>query len=55
MPYFNTSEPHICTINLKMEVNMWLAVLIFVGLSVEVLSYLSGGEMKTGNSPKEAP
>lgn len=29
-----------------MEVNMWLAVIIFVGLSVEVLSYLSGEQSK---------
>jgi len=28
-----------------MEVNMWFAVLMFVGISVEVLSYLSGGEI----------
>ncbi len=30
---------------------MWLAVLIFVGLSVEVLSYLTGGEI-TRNTPE---
>ena len=27
---------------------MWLAVIIFVGLATEVLSYLSGGEIQTG-------
>ena len=32
---------------------MWLAVIIFVGLSVEVLSYLTGEDIKTGNSSKE--
>ena len=32
---------------------MWLAVIIFVGLSVEVLSYLSNGETKSGNPRKE--
>lgn len=31
---------------------MWLAVLIFVCLSVEVLSYLTGGD--TNNGIKEA-
>lgn len=41
VPLFGTSEPYICTINLKMEVNMWLAVIISVHLAVEVLSFLS--------------
>ena len=31
---------------------MWIAVIIFVSLSVEVLSYLTGGEIKTGNSER---
>lgn len=30
---------------------MWLAVLMFVGLSVEVLSYLTGGEISR-NTPE---
>ena len=34
------------TVNLKTEVIMWFAVLVFVCLSVEVLSYLTGGEIK---------
>ena len=29
--------------NLKNGVNMWLAVILFVSLSVEILSYLTGG------------
>ncbi len=29
----------------KKEVNMWLAVIVFVCLATEVLSYLSGGEI----------
>lgn len=29
---------------IEKEVNMWLAVIIFVSLSVEVLSYLTGGD-----------
>jgi hypothetical protein len=31
-----------------MEVNMWLAVIVFVSLSVEVLSYLTGGDTRNG-------
>ena len=31
------------SVNIKTEVIMWLAVMIFVGLSVEVLSYMTGG------------
>jgi hypothetical protein len=31
--------------SLKWEVIMWLAVIIGVSLSVEVLSYLTGGEI----------
>ncbi len=27
---------------------MWLAVIVFVSLSVEVLSYLTGGDTKNG-------
>ena len=32
---------------------MWLAILLFVGLSVEVLSYLSG-EQRNVKNPKQA-
>ncbi len=39
---------YFCHINLKMEVNMWLAVILFVSLSVEVLSYLTGGDTSNG-------
>ncbi len=31
---------------------MWIAILISVFLSVEVLSYLSGDKVKTDNSEK---
>ena len=31
---------------------MWLAVIIFVGLATEVLSYLSGGEIQIGTREK---
>jgi hypothetical protein len=34
---------YLCSIILKTEVNMWLAVILFVSLSVEILSYLTGG------------
>lgn len=33
---------------LKAEVNMWFAVIVFVCLATEVLSYLSGGEIEIG-------
>jgi hypothetical protein len=32
---------------------MWLAVIVFVSLSVEVLSYLTGGDTKNGIIIKE--
>lgn len=38
---------------------MWLAVIVFVSLSVEVLSYLTGGDTKNGivmnDSKKSSP
>ncbi len=46
--YFSTKGAYLCHINLKKEVNMWLAVLVFVCLSVEVLSYLTGGDTNNG-------
>ena len=46
-------QPHIfATVNLKTEVIMWIAVIISVFLSVEVLSYISGGGWKAENSKK---
>lgn len=39
---------YLCLRNLKTEVNMWFAVIVFVSLSVEVLSYLTGGDTKNG-------
>ena len=39
--HISTRAAYLCTINLKMEVNMWLAVIISVYLAVEVLSFLS--------------
>lgn len=45
--------------NIKTEVIMWFAVLVFVCLSVEVLSYLTGGDTKNGiniqNREKTSP
>lgn len=45
--------------NLKTEVNMWLAVILFVSLSVEILSYLTGGNanenIKGKHSEKPSP
>ena len=31
---------------------MWIGIIIFVYLGVEVLSYLSGGEMNAGRTQK---
>ena len=53
VPYFGTMGLYLCHINLKTEVNMWLAVIVFVSLSVEVLSYLTGGDTKNGIIIKE--
>ena len=42
VPYFSTNHMYLCLHKLKTEVIMWIAILISVFLSVEVLSYLSG-------------
>ena len=52
MPYISTLVPYLCIINLKQEVNMWLAVIISVCLAVEALSYISGGEFKLSKNEK---
>lgn len=48
LPQFGTTMPYLCRCNIKTEVNMWFAVLVFVCLATEVLSYLSGGEISIG-------
>ena len=45
MPYFGTSTPYLCIRNLKEEVIMWFAVIMFVCLATEVLSHLTEGEI----------
>lgn len=56
MPYFSTVGLYLCHINLKTEVNMWFAVIVFVSLAVEVLSYLTGGESgKSSSENKTSP
>ena len=45
MPYFGTSTAYLCIRNLKKEVIMWFAVIMFVCLATEVLSQLTGGEI----------
>ena len=45
MLQLGTNHIYLCIINLKTEVIMWLAVIISVCLAVEVLSYLSGGNI----------
>ena len=56
MPHISTLEPYLCIINLKQEVNMWLAVIISVCLAVEIFSYLTGEELpvNTGEEGSEA-
>ena len=44
MPYFGTSIVYLCTINLKKEVTMWFAIIVFVCLATEVLSHLTDSE-----------
>ena len=54
VPQIGTSGIYLCHINFKKEVIMWLAVLVFVCLSVEVLSYLTEGETsETKDSSEE--
>lgn len=48
VPHIGTTGLYLCLRNLKTEVNMWFAVIVFVSLSVEVLSYLTGGDTKNG-------
>ncbi len=44
---------YLCTVNLKTEVNMWFAVIVFVSLATEVLSYLTGGDTRNGLKASE--
>ena len=44
---------YLCRRNLKNRKNMWLAVIIGVCLAVEVLSYLSGGELRLNKKNEE--
>ena len=59
MPYIGTTNSYLCIRNLKKEVNMWFAVIVFVSLAVEVLSYLTGGDTRNGivngNGDKTSP
>ena len=53
MPLIGTGYFYLCHCKLKNEVIMWIAVIIFVCLSVEVISYLRGDETETDNSMNE--
>ena len=59
MPHLSTMGLYLCHINLKTEVIMWFAVIVFVSLAVEVLSYLTGGDTRNGivngNGDKTSP
>ncbi len=48
MPHLSTMGLYLCHINLKTEVIMWFAVIVFVCLATEVLSYLTGGDTDNG-------
>ena len=50
MPYISTLALYLCRRKLKKEVIMWIAVIISVFLSVEVLSYITGGGWKSESS-----
>lgn len=41
-------------VNKKKEVNMWFAVIVSVSLAVEVLSYISGGEINININNRDA-
>ena len=46
VPHISTTPIYLCKRKHKTIKNMWLAVIISVCLAVEVLSYLSGGELR---------
>lgn len=55
VPCIGTSRAYLCKRfseigmkSFKKEVTMWFAVIVFVSLSVEVLSHLTGGEINLG-------
>lgn len=54
MPHIGTITPYLGLRKLKTEVIMWIAVIISVFLSVEVLSYISGGGWKEESARKES-
>ena len=53
VPHLSTMGLYLCTVNLKTEVNMWFAVIVFVSLATEVLSYLTGGDTRNGLKASE--
>ena len=53
VPHISTWGIYLCHCKLKTEVIMWIAIIMFVCLSVEVISYLRGDETETDNSMGE--
>ena len=53
VPYISTYMLYLCRHNLKNKMIMWLAVIISVCLAVEVLSYLSGGEINVNKKEED--
>ena len=45
MPHIGTIRQYLCIV-IKNDKDMWFAVLVFVSLSVEILSYITGGDSK---------
>jgi len=50
VPHFGTTLIYLCLRKLKTEAIMWIAVIISVFLSVEVLSYLSAEKTNASKS-----
>ena len=53
VPLIGTGCLYLCHCKLKTEVIMWIVIIMFVCLSVEVISYLRGDETETDNSMGE--
>ena len=53
VPSIGTACFYLCHCKLKTEVIMWIAIIMFVCLTAEVISYLRGDETETDNSMNE--
>ena len=55
VPYFGTSTLFLCNCKLKTTDVMWIAVMIFVFLGVEILNYLNGENSTSEGFDDEMP